>query len=222
MAIKKKIFLIFLLTLTHFLYSLEPGNYLPTCSENHEHIRGERIAYCYNINTHINNWSYYTLTKEQVEHQGFKRPTAYYSDPSFRDIVTSDYTNSGYDRGHLAPSEDFDESENALREANYMSNISPQDHKFNAGIWKKVENRARQLAKEHNFVIIITGPLYRGEIKTISLKMISVPTHFYKIVIWETGMEVYNIPNEPYDGNIETFLVSLTSIETAARIKVER
>jgi endonuclease G len=218
----KKLSLLFLLIIP-FLYSLEPGNYIPQCIEEHYHIRGERIVYCYNRDTKVNNWSYYTLTKEQVEHQGFKRPTTYTKDPHVSSsAVTSDYTNSGYDRGHLAPSEDFDESELALKEANYMSNLSPQNPSFNRGIWSKVENRARTLAKEKDFVIIITGPLYEGNIKRIGANKVAVPASFWKIIIWEDGIECYNVPNEQSLQDISVFQVSLKSIETLAKIKVEK
>ena len=51
--------------------------------------------------------------------------------------TSKDYTNTGYDRGHLAPAADFSFSDIAMSESFYMSNISPQHPSFNRGIWKK-------------------------------------------------------------------------------------
>ena len=47
----------------------------------------------------------------------------------------NDYKKSGYDRGHMAPAADFRWSFDAMNDTFYLSNMCPQTHAFNAGIW---------------------------------------------------------------------------------------
>jgi endonuclease G len=71
--------------------------------------------------------------------------------------LPSDYTNSGFDRGHLAPAGDMKWSETAMDESFLMSNISPQKPAFNRGIWKKLEEKIRSWAIENDSIIVVTG-----------------------------------------------------------------
>lgn len=97
-----------------------------------------------------------------------------------------DYFNSGYDRGHLAPSADFRWSRKALSESYYYSNMSPQKPEFNRGKWSQVEDFFRQyvIYTKHS-IFVVTGGLLNDTIKkTIGKnKSIKVPPYFYKIAI---------------------------------------
>ena len=66
-----------------------------------------------------------------------------------------DYRGSGYDRGHLAPAEDFEWSAEAMSDSFFMSNMSPQDPSFNRGIWKRLENRVRTWALENDGIYVV-------------------------------------------------------------------
>ena len=57
-------------------------------------------------------------------------------DGVYSSAKTSDYTNSGFDRGHLVPAADMKMDFTSVKEAAYMSNISPQKPKFNQAIIK--------------------------------------------------------------------------------------
>ena len=48
---------------------------------------------------------------------------------------TSDYTHSGYDRGHMCPAADQKWSYDAMVDCFVMANMCPQDHSLNAGAW---------------------------------------------------------------------------------------
>lgn len=54
----------------------------------------------------------------------------------------SDY-NPDYDRGHMCSSADRLYSQNANNQTFYYSNMSPQLHDFNSGIWMYLENKVR-------------------------------------------------------------------------------
>jgi len=97
-----------------------------------------------------------------------------------------DYFNSGYDRGHLAPSADFRWSRKALSESYYYSNMSPQKPEFNRGKWSQVEDFLRQyVIYSGHPIFVITGGLLHDTIKkSIGIKKkIKVPPYFYKIAV---------------------------------------
>jgi len=115
----------------------------------------------YNTTRNVANYVEYTLTKTEVLEERAKRKNNYRPDPLL--LVSprsSDYTRSGYDRGHLAPAEDFDYSKRAMSESFYMSNISPQELWFNRGIWFKLEKKVRKLAIQHKKIRVITGTVF--------------------------------------------------------------
>ena len=97
----------------------------------------------------VPNWVAYELTadeligsEERTNH--FKPDPLVEGDP----VVTRDYSNSGYDRGHMAPAADMRWSAQAMRESFYMTNICPQNHNLNAGDWKALEERVRDMAEQ--------------------------------------------------------------------------
>ena len=72
----------------------------------------------------------------------------------------SDYTKSGYDRGHLCPAADMTHSAEAMEETFLMSNISPQLPVFNRGIWKSLEKQVRDWGEKER-IYIVTGPVFK-------------------------------------------------------------
>ena len=103
--------------------------------------------------------------------------------------VTSDqYTNSGYDRGHLASSYSIAKcfGTAAQLQTFLMSNVVPQRHAFNAGIWKSLEMKEiNTLAPRCQSIWIITGPIYPDVISRVLPSGIPVPEAFYKIILDE-------------------------------------
>jgi DNA/RNA endonuclease G (NUC1) len=155
---------------------------------------GEEILYsgCYdaiNMGPHIIT---YILTKERAEATGIRRPSVRFS--MYRDggVLQAeleengytlpyhrDYTNSGYDRGHMAPNADFNDTyENALATF-FTANIWPQEPHINRVVWLQTENETRRLASEYLFVrVIIIVDEFSGE----KVGNISVPSCFKRRV----------------------------------------
>jgi endonuclease G len=135
-------------------------------------------------------------------------------DPQLSNPVrTSDYTNSGFSRGHLAPyaimggdrdgdgytAADQDQDEYpTIFTANYMSNMAPQRQYFNgeSGLWYNLERWVQEeLVKEFgNEAWIIAGSVFvtdPGRTDVIGKRVsIHVPDMFYKIVTVKIGEEV--------------------------------
>lgn len=104
--------------------------------------------------------------------------------PARESADASDYAATAadrYDRGHLAPAEDFSADETAMRESFYLSNVAPQSPSKNRGVWRSAEMKARAYAVKYGSVYITTGLLFEGPRRTIG-SGVCVPSHYYKVV----------------------------------------
>ncbi|HHT04067.1 MAG TPA: DNA/RNA non-specific endonuclease [Bacteroidales bacterium] len=130
-------------------------------------------------------WVAYLLTKEIVNQNNSVRSNRFRIDRKISTLsaTSSDYTKSGYDRGHICPSADMSFSQDAQDITFLMSNISPQVHSFNAGKWKQLEEKVRYWAKENDSIIVIAGPILDSIIGKIGKNNVSIPYSFYKIII---------------------------------------
>lgn len=135
----------------------------------------------------------------------------------------SDYTNSHYDKGHLCPAADMTFNDTAMKESFYMSNISPQETKFNRGIWKQLEIQIRKWVKEKDTIYIVTGPILKDFIDTIGVKnKIPVPKYFYKIILKYNGTNSYAIafiiPNASCNKPLSTYATTIDEVEKQTNI----
>lgn len=131
-------------------------------------------------------WVIEHLTTEKAS-GSLSRNDAFKADPDLpkgQRAEISDYKNSGYDKGHMAPSADMAWDEDAMAESFYLSNMVPQvGIGMNRGIWKDLEALVRKWVIKRGSVYIFTGPIYEGEtIDDIGRNKVAVPTHLYKIV----------------------------------------
>ena len=108
---------------------------------------------CYNYEWYIPNWVAYILTNDELN-AVVDREGAFVPDPLAKGekMSTSQYTNSHYDRGHMAPAADFKFSAVAMEECMYLSNICPQMPSLNRGRWLTLENKVRDWARLHTTV----------------------------------------------------------------------
>jgi len=97
----------------------------------------------------------------------------------------SDYTGSGFDRGHQAPAEDFTLDQDLMDESFFFSNMAPQvGVGFNRHVWADLEAWARDVVRKRGIAWVITGPLFLdAEGRTIGAGGVAVPSHFYKVVV---------------------------------------
>ena len=139
-----------------------------------------------------------------------------------------DYTNSGYDRGHLVASANQSEADIQNSETFLLSNMSPQHPQFNRNIWKKLEMAVRELNDKKNIyeTYVISGPIFNfgtpvSWIGTEDNNGVSlpVPNAYFKSILTENNrgslhMWSFIIPNEESNQSIEEFLVPTKKVET--------
>ena len=75
-------------------------------------------------------------------------------------VKDSDYTGTGYVRGHLCSAGDRDSDKAWLKETYYTSNLVPMTMVCNSGAWKVIEDSCRLLATRGHRLLIARGPLY--------------------------------------------------------------
>ena len=127
------------------------------------------------------------------------------------------YKQSGYDRGHLCPAGDRRFSKAAHDETFLTSNISPQEHQFNAGVWNRLEQKVRYWAKKYDGVFVVTGGILKDGLKTIGEERVAVPNQFYKIVLDNTNgnpkVLAFLMNHNDSDMPLYKFVVSVDEVE---------
>jgi len=127
-----------------------------------------------------------------------------------------DYKNSGYDRGHLFPAADAWDS-NSMNDCFYLSNMSPQIHAFNAGIWEKLETQVRDWAYKLDTLYIATAGILKDGLPTIGTDSVAVPEYFYKVILCKNGSDISGIGFILQSVNssqpLKSFAVTIDSVE---------
>ncbi len=159
---------------------------------NHYLVLKSQYAVSYNNSKGIPNWVSWHLSTAWMGDAA--RCNCFTSDASlpsgyFR-VTTSLYTGSGFDRGHLCPSEDRTTSDSDNANTFKMTNMAPQAPNMNEITWAAFEAYCRTLAGNGNELYIIAGGYGTGGTGTgggtttaIDGGAISVPAHFWKVAV---------------------------------------
>lgn len=168
-------------------------------------------------------WVAYELKKSHLSNINHKRP--YFEvDNSVKTGAAHwrNYKKSGYDKGHLCPAGDRRYSKVAHDETFLTSNISPQEHQFNAGIWNTLEQKVRYWAGKYDGVFVVTGGVLDENMESIGEEYVSVPKSFYKIILDNDAgnikMIAFLMPHENSASPLYTFVVSVDSLEVLTGI----
>jgi endonuclease G, mitochondrial len=204
----------------HINYSFE--NLLPKSTIN-QVVHRDHYVFSYDENAEQAEWLAYELNSNQLINNDFKRP--YFIEDPLVETKSADwrnYKNSGYDKGHLCPAADMEFDIKAYEDTFYTSNISPQNHGFNAGIWNRLEQKVRYWAREYETVFVITAGVLKGNQTTIGHEKVKVPNYFYKIIVTGNGNNLktiaFLIPNKASDLSLYEYIVSIDEIEAQTGI----
>lgn len=142
-----------------------------------------------------------TMAKELTREDNFHAESRL---PAESRAELSDYSRSGFDRGHLAPNGDM-ASKSQQFDSFSLANIAPQNGTHNRNIWRNIESATRSLAVKYGEIYVVTGVLFQGKnIATIGTGVL-VPSHFFKAVyipsIDKAGV-YYSVNGENHDTKI--------------------
>ena len=130
-------------------------------------------------------WSAEHLTAERVEAARLLgREGSFHAEPALPPgdgAELADLARSGYDRGHMAPSGDFD-TRPSQAESFSLANMIPQAPRLNRGLWEGIESAVRRLAVRDGAVYVVTGPIFQGDRLSVLRGRVVVPTLVFKAV----------------------------------------
>jgi len=196
-------------------------NYLPTQELGDQLVRYNYYTVSYSSQHKNAEWAAYELLGARLDLSTRTKRKNFKSDPNIdSEASSSEYRNSGYDRGHLVPAHDMNFNETAMSESFYMTNVSPQVPDFNRGIWKSLEGKVRKWAKKEKRLYVITGPLLKKTVEDaerISPTGPTIPRGFFKIVVDYEGGEkkgiAFMFKNKDIDQPLEQFVTTIDLVE---------
>ena len=181
----------------------------------------------FNEGTRTPIWVVEHLTRDDLDQRLAERLENFRPDPDLPQLVSSelgDYARSGYDRGHMAPAEDFRKSTDEMNESFFLSNMVPQNPENNLGIWAQLEKQVRYWAVKQGGLYVVTGPIYAGNqsVTWIGHGRVAVPTHLFKVVLSPSrkaavGFIIPNVPIPP-QASLAAFEVPVTEVERVTGI----
>lgn len=208
--------------------------YLPKTSPYIEH---NGFAVSYDGKTRNPHWVYHKLTKEILTRKTNRQICEFKEDPSLPNhlrAAKSDYTGSGFDRGHLCAAADCF-TQKSVEDSFFMTNIVPQVPSLNRGLWKKLEEHVRNLTKQYSAIHIFSGPLYMSNkgsdgkryvsYQVIGQNEVAVPSHFFLLLYAElpTGKllnKAFIIPNQSVDSkaSFRKYSATVKEVERASGV----
>lgn len=178
--------------------------------------KGFRISF--NAGNHTPNWVAWELLATETD-GGYSRSNKFWTDFDVEGCPGSkDYTNSGFDRGHMCPAGDNKSTKEMMQESFVMTNICPQAGALNKRAWKKLEEQCREWARRDSALIIVCGPVYRDkDTKRLGETGVRVPSAFFKAIIAPYVENPRGIgfifPNMLSPGNMFSYAMPIDKIE---------
>ena len=187
----------------------------------------------YNSSRKVPNWISWELNTSylgSIDRQDDFRPDSTLP-ANLPQAQLSDYSGSGYDRGHMCPSADRTLTVAANSQTFFLSNMVPQAANNNQGPWAAMENDLRTIARSGKELFIVSGGTFSSTSNTIGSGVV-VPDKTFKVVVVlnavgqgvssvTTGTRVIGVmmPNENNQisrtADWRSFRVSVDSIEAA-------
>lgn len=151
------------------------------------------------------------LSPSMVQCTPPKRKDLFTADPAIPGSAkAADYTNSGYDKGHLFSYDDAACSALDRVECFYMSNMLPQLHPFNAGDWKTLEVQERAFAKTTPLHIVAGGFGTLGKLNAGE----NIPAYMWKAIYLKGAWTVWIMPNSSTKSIKHAYTYWIASIHT--------
>jgi endonuclease G, mitochondrial len=138
----------------------------------------------YSPEKRVPNWVAWQLDRTHLGH--IRRKDDFRCDLAlparFYRVKESDYLHSGYDRGHMCPSADRQDSAEDNSQTFLFTNIQPQLHELNAGPWEQLERYARQRVQHGALLYVVAGGVFSAPFPIIGNR-IAVPAANFKIIV---------------------------------------
>lgn len=194
----------------------------PTHGKTGKMLQKTQFLISYNTETRCPNYVCWHLTSERVKGK-VQRSNNFHADSTLAvnlRVESFDYNGSGYDRGHMCPAGDNKNKAKAMDESFSMTNICPQNHQLNVGLWNDLEIQCRSWARNYAGVYICCGPIFNKktsrQVGRRQNMRIAVPDGFFKVVLMmgRTPKAIgFIYPNKSCQGDMRDYAVSVDEVE---------
>lgn len=179
---------------------------------------GQYFTTCYDYNYKSMIYGYSKIDGSLVNKGNLKDRPRFYEDkniPTKYKTVYSDYTKTGFDRGHTQASDaSYDFSQRAQLSTYTMSNITPQYPNTNRRSYLAVEKYERLIASKLGNVEVLTIVEFSNHPKRIGRNKLAVPSG-YKKIYWndkQNYQKCFSIPNDDIKYDLKEMEVSCKKI----------
>ncbi|TAL70163.1 MAG: T9SS type A sorting domain-containing protein [Bacteroidetes bacterium] len=187
----------------------------------------------YNKYLGVSNWAAWNLNANWFG--DYDRDSCHFTTDTslpagFYRVKNSDYTNSGYDRGHIVRAEERSKNAEDMKSTFLMTNIIPQTADLNQGVWLNFEYFYEDLCKQQNKELFIySGGIFHTKNTLNDEGKVIIPDSCFKIVVvFDRGQTlkdinsstlVYSVIMPNIDGVRNDawtkYITSVNSIETS-------
>ena len=174
-------------------------------------INRPQYSLSYNNAKRIPNWVSWELNQSWIgdtPRRNTFRPDKALPDNWYK-VTSSDYTRSGYDRGHMVPSADRDNNPENQTSTFLMTNIVPQAPDNNRGPWADLEDYCRDLVSQGKELYITAGT-YGNQGTIGKTEKIVIPKTIWKVIVVMNGPRRY-----PSDVGPRTRVIAVDMPNTA-------
>ena len=169
-----------------------PSNATPSISNPDNYLlEKQQYVISYNRTQGKSNWVSWYLSSASIG--SAPRQNDFRPDPSlpmgWYQVTSTDYTGSGFDRGHMTPSGDRTATIPDNSATFFMTNMIPQAPDNNQGPWEQLESYLRSQLSSNQEIYIISGSYgiggtgSNGLTNTIAGGKVTVPSQTYKIAV---------------------------------------
>jgi endonuclease G len=161
-----------------------------------------QYAVSYNPTLNVPNWVAWKLSKDWYGDVS-RYAGSFISDTSlpagmYR-VKHSDYTNSGYDRGHMVRSEERTATPDDNKSTFLLTNILPQRPDLNQGVWLRLEYWCETMCKDSlKELYVVAGGIFHEPHERLN-GVVAVPDSCFKIVVvLERGQGLQHVTEYTY------------------------
>lgn len=208
----------------HFLFGYPIGT-----PKTNDMIIRDAYALSSNDSTKFADWVCYLMDSTTIT--GSTKDRKWSADPWLDDAETlepNDYNDAPkalkIDRGHQAPLASLKGASDWFT-TNYLSNITPQKADLNQGVWKNLEDKARDLVPLYGQVWVFTGPLYEREMPKMPKANENhiVPSGYWMIISVFDGDKLKTIgfimdQETPRKSEFKNHLATINDIEKRSKL----
>lgn len=161
----------------------------------------------------------------------FKRYQDFFLDPHVpaecQQKTTAAY-GKGYDRGHQVPANHLDNSDKAIKQTNFITNILPQTAQMNRGAWELTEEII-ECYRDIDELLVMGGVIWGNNPKDDYFLIshgVETPDAFWKVIIRGMGQDerviAWIVPNntQATRKNLDRYLVTVDELERMTGEKI--